>query len=107
MTMLDVGCGWGSLSLYAAARGIRVTGVTIAAEQKRFIDERIRDRGLEDHVEIHLRDYRRSEEHTSELQSLMRISYAVFCLTKKQTTNNTYNPILAKTKNTQHIGQKI
>src|SRR3546814_1496925 len=29
---------------------------------------------------------RRSEEHTSELQSLMRISYAVFCL-KKQTTN--------------------
>src|SRR3546814_3196741 len=32
----------------------------------------------------------RSEEHTSELQSLLRISYAVFCLTKKNTiTNNT------------------
>src|SRR3546814_8936010 len=31
-------------------------------------------------------DRRRSEEHTSELQSLMRISYAVFCLTKKQET---------------------
>src|SRR3546814_2690717 len=29
----------------------------------------------------------RSEEHTSELQSLMRISYAVFCLKKKQTTS--------------------
>src|SRR3546814_9780788 len=29
----------------------------------------------------------RSEEHTSELQSLMRISYAVFCLTKNKTTN--------------------
>src|SRR3546814_8879669 len=29
----------------------------------------------------------RSEEHTSELQSLMRISYAVFCLKKKRTTN--------------------
>src|SRR3546814_10578651 len=28
----------------------------------------------------------RSEEHTSELQSLIRISYAVFCLTKKKTT---------------------
>src|SRR3546814_8189538 len=28
----------------------------------------------------------RSEEHTSELQSLMRISYAVFCLKKKKTT---------------------
>src|SRR3546814_8687208 len=34
----------------------------------------------------------RSEEHTSELQSLMRISYAVFCL-KKKTTNNTYTII--------------
>src|SRR3546814_9458442 len=31
--------------------------------------------------------YRRSEEHTSELQSLMRISYAVFCL-KKKTKHN-------------------
>src|SRR3546814_1396863 len=30
---------------------------------------------------------RRSEEHTSELQSLMRISYAVFCLKKKRTKN--------------------
>src|SRR3546814_5070603 len=30
----------------------------------------------------------RSEEHTSELQSLMRISYAVFCLKKKKYTNN-------------------
>src|SRR3546814_3540061 len=32
---------------------------------------------------------RRSEEHTSELQSLMRISYAVFCLKKKNTTLHT------------------
>src|SRR3546814_10759180 len=32
--------------------------------------------------------FRRSEEHTSELQSLMRISYAVFCLKKKTITNN-------------------
>src|SRR3546814_9948468 len=31
----------------------------------------------------------RSEEHTSELQSLMRISYAVFCLKKKTTKNKT------------------
>src|SRR3546814_1253379 len=33
----------------------------------------------------------RSEEHTSELQSLMRISYAVFCLKKKQTTQRRPN----------------
>src|SRR3546814_5945292 len=51
---------------------------------------------LEDHVEIRLPEHReaayrrrsrhrhqRSEEHKSELQSLMRISYAVFCLNKK------------------------
>src|SRR3546814_3054487 len=33
-------------------------------------------------------DSQRSEEHTSELQSLMRISYAVFCLQKKTTHTN-------------------
>src|SRR3546814_8998416 len=38
----------------------------------------------------------RSEEHTSELQSLMRISYAVFCLKKKKTHNYNTN------KNTRH-----
>src|SRR3546814_3149811 len=32
--------------------------------------------------------FARSEEHTSELQSLMRISYAVFCLKKKNHSNN-------------------
>src|SRR3546814_7298630 len=39
----------------------------------------------------------RSEEHTSELQSLMRISYAVFCLKKKKQNTNTiilYKPTL-------------
>src|SRR3546814_2869282 len=36
------------------------------------------------------RSNRRSEEHTSELQSLMRISYAVFCLKKKKQNNAHY-----------------
>ncbi len=59
MRMLDVGCGWGSLSLHAAEHfGAQVTGVTIAAEQKRFIDARIAARGLGDRVEIRLQDYR-------------------------------------------------
>src|SRR3546814_10876457 len=39
----------------------------------------------------------RSEEHTSELQSLMRISYAVFCLKKKK-NNNTLTAILNTNK---------
>src|SRR3546814_6067162 len=37
--------------------------------------------------------FRRSEEHTSELQSLMRISYAVFCLKKKKKTTQQKNSI--------------
>src|SRR3546814_2606485 len=39
-------------------------------------------------LRAHLLEWTRSEEHTSELQSLMRISYAVFCL-KKQTNRLT------------------
>ncbi|MGI8522138.1 MAG: class I SAM-dependent methyltransferase [Nocardioides sp.] len=59
MTLLDVGCGWGSLSLHAAEHfGAQVTGVTIAAEQRKFIDARIAERGLGDRVEIRLQDYR-------------------------------------------------
>src|SRR3546814_4207852 len=40
----------------------------------------------------------RSEEHTSELQSLMRISYAVFCLKKKNKTKNKYHKCYYITK---------
>src|SRR3546814_5575740 len=42
--------------------------------------------------------YRRSEEHTSELQSLMRISYAVFCLKKKKNTYS-YRPSIHNINN--------
>src|SRR3546814_7857879 len=45
----------------------------------------------------HLRT-ERSEEHTSELQSLMRISYAVFCLKKKNQTKNNTTKHIAKLK---------
>src|SRR3546814_6350586 len=40
-------------------------------------------------VQVHAEGIKRSEEHTSELQSLMRISYAVFCLKKKTEKNRT------------------
>lgn len=59
MRFLDIGCGWGSLSLYAAEHfGVQVTGVTISAAQKRFIDQRVAERGLADRVDIRLCDYR-------------------------------------------------
>src|SRR3546814_5228760 len=44
-------------------------------------------------VEEHDVGWRRSEEHTSELQSLMRISYAVFCLNKKKRNERTMTMI--------------
>src|SRR3546814_9249782 len=43
-------------------------------------EDRLGERAVQRHLE-------RSEEHTSELQSLMRISYAVFCLKKKKSKN--------------------
>src|SRR3546814_2075302 len=47
----------------------------------------------------------RSEEHTSELQSLMRISYAVFCLKKKknQQHTSTTKPSIRKNNTSYHI----
>src|SRR3546814_14714079 len=53
-----------------------------------FLREEIKrlERAIDDHIDGHPDLKERSEEHTSELQSLMRISYAVFCLHKKTTT---------------------
>src|SRR3546814_5656593 len=73
-------------------------GVALQAEDQRDVDgdartdhlgdrrqAGLRGRDLDQHVgPVHARG-ERSEEHTSELQSLMRISYAVFCLKKKNT----------------------
>src|SRR3546814_9666597 len=51
-------------------------------------------RELTDLDDYHILEVFRSEEHTSELQSLMRISYAVFCLKKKRKNNNKLNNII-------------
>ncbi|CAB4929947.1 unannotated protein [freshwater metagenome] len=60
---LDIGCGWGSLSLHLAEQyGAQVLGVTLSKEQKAFIDARIAERGLQDRVEIRLQDYREVPE---------------------------------------------
>src|SRR3546814_315814 len=62
-------------------RGLR----TVSVEQWRHCREPCLFAGV---ILLHwLMDEDRSEEHTSELQSLMRISYAVFCLTKKTNRN--------------------
>lgn len=57
--LLDIGCGWGSLTLYAAERhGVRVTAVTLAAEQAAHVRAQVAERGLEDLVEVLTIDYR-------------------------------------------------
>src|SRR3546814_10887899 len=60
----------------------------VAYQQVRFGYHRARDG---DALRLSAGKFGRSEEHTSELQSLMRISYAVFCL-KKKNTNTTQRP---------------
>src|SRR3546814_5429982 len=58
------------------------------------------ERDLPDYMEVD-HGSMRSEEHTSELQSLMRISYAVFCLNKKHTRQRaTGNPWQTPTNDT-------
>src|SRR3546814_9646052 len=52
----------------------------------------------------------RSEEHTSELQSLMRISYAVFCLKKKKQVNNILKrkkPLNTQTKHSVNVNTQL
>ena len=57
--LLDVGCGWGALSVHAAKEyGAHVTGVTISREQLVFGQARVRAAGLEHLVDLRLQDYR-------------------------------------------------
>ncbi|MFE7267317.1 class I SAM-dependent methyltransferase [Streptomyces sp. NPDC057592] len=57
--LLDVGCGWGSLTLYAAEQHkAQVTAVTLAREQAAYVREQVRERRLEHRVEAVCQDYR-------------------------------------------------
>src|SRR3546814_9203897 len=102
----------GLLAVGAHAVGVRVlpgeearpvrqaqrVGDEAKVEAQAFVGDAVEVRRLQDRVAVgaHRRlvvvvghDEDRSEEHTSELQSLMRISYAVFCLKKKKTQRKT------------------
>jgi cyclopropane-fatty-acyl-phospholipid synthase len=57
--LLDVGCGWGSFVLHAAARhGVSAVGITLSPNQAELARRRVVKAGLEDRVEIRLADYR-------------------------------------------------
>jgi cyclopropane fatty-acyl-phospholipid synthase-like methyltransferase len=58
-SMLDVGCGWGTLARHAAKNfGVDSTGITIAKKQTEFGNERIKSWGLQDKSRILCLDYR-------------------------------------------------
>ncbi len=60
MSVLDVGCGWGSFAIHAARTyGVSVTGVTISPAQAELARKRVAEAGLTELVEIRVADYRR------------------------------------------------
>src|SRR3546814_3032849 len=97
--LLHAALGRGRLDGLEAVDGLDQQGVLLARlalapldhRTQRILQEEADQDDERHHGERHEGDrsgHDRSEEHTSELQSLMRISYAVFCL-KKQKKNNT------------------
>jgi cyclopropane-fatty-acyl-phospholipid synthase len=56
--LLEIGTGWGELAIRAAARGARVTSLTLSREQRDLARERVRAAGLDDRVSVELCDYR-------------------------------------------------
>jgi len=61
--LLDIGCGWGSLVMHAAARhGAHALGVTLSEPQAELARQRIEAAGLADRVEVRVLDYRELDE---------------------------------------------
>jgi cyclopropane-fatty-acyl-phospholipid synthase len=64
--LLDVGCGWGGLVMWAAQHfGVHALGVTLSEEQAKLARERVREAGLEERCHIEVRDYRDLAEPNS------------------------------------------
>jgi len=72
--LVEIGTGWGSLALHAAEEyGCRVTTTTLSREQHEVATERVREAGLDDRVEVLLRDYRDLRGRYSKLASIEMI----------------------------------
>lgn len=57
--VLEIGCGWGSFAVEAVRQtGCRITGITVSPAQMEWARERVRQEGMEDHIDIRLTDYR-------------------------------------------------
>ena len=59
MTIFDIGCGWGFLLIEAAKKyKVKGLGITLSHEQKAKFDQKIKEEGLENYLEVELMDYR-------------------------------------------------
>ena len=59
-SLLDIGCGWGGMLIYAAENyGINGVGITLSKNQYEYAGRKIKELGIEDKVEILYQDYRR------------------------------------------------
>ncbi len=56
--VLEVGCGWGGFAEHAASRGISVHGITISTAQLEIAEQRIKEKNLQNLVQLELCDYR-------------------------------------------------
>ncbi len=56
--MLDIGCGWGTLSVYAATQGAHVTGVTLGRNQTQWANNKAAENKVSNNVRILCMDYR-------------------------------------------------
>ncbi len=68
--LLEIGCGWGTLAIEAARRGVTVVGLTLSAEQKSWADTKIADAKLSDRIDIRLQDYREISEQYDAIASV-------------------------------------
>jgi cyclopropane-fatty-acyl-phospholipid synthase len=68
--LLEIGCGWGTLAIEAARRGVSVVGLTLSTEQKAWADAKIAQAGLADRIEIRLADYRETADHFDAVASV-------------------------------------
>ena len=64
--LLDIGCGWGGLLIYAATHyGVEGEGITLSERQAELAQKRIYDAGLQDRVFVRIQDYRETQEAES------------------------------------------
>jgi cyclopropane-fatty-acyl-phospholipid synthase len=68
--LLEIGCGWGTLAIEAAKRGVEVVGLTLSREQKAWAEEKIAAEGLEGRIEVRLQDYRDTAEQFDAIASV-------------------------------------